>query len=216
MIIGSPLLGGLGRFRVSIWISLGLKLMLTGGAVKAEGRAGTRYADYFHMFNMPFSHHQYDELSEYYFAEHTQAQLVDPWTTRSGAVRQSERQVKPWTMISRAPQGVQGELAKLVDAGEHEKALKVMRALRYFEKYPRAFGGPAPPWHSCLVESGEIIDVSMDVIDVEAVILEVVLTKVVKAEPGSPSGATSVAPLPIVKLEKRNDDQAPGGSILGT
>jgi hypothetical protein len=119
-------------------------------------------------------------------------------------------------MISRAPQGVQGELAKLVDAGEHEKALKVMRALRYFEKYPRAFGGPAPPWHSCLVESGEIIDVSMDVIDVEAVILEVVLTKVVKAEPGSPSGATSLAPLPIVKLEKRNDDQAPGGSILGT
>lgn len=159
---------------------------------------------------------QYDELSEYYFAEHTQAQLVDPWTTRSGAVRQSERQVKPWTMISRAPQGVQGELAKLVEAGEHEKALKVMRALRYFEKYPRAFGGPAPPWHSCLVESGEIIDVSMDVIDVEAVILEVVLTKVVKAEPGSPSGATSLAPLPIVKLEKRNDDQAPGGSILGT
>jgi hypothetical protein len=182
--------------------------------VKLEpGGAGTRHANYFRMFSMPFSRQQYNELLEYYFAEHAVAQLTR--TTRSGTVRQSERQIKPWTMISRAPQGVQGELSKLTDAGEHEKALKIMRALRYFEKYPRAFGGPAPPWHSCLVESGEIIDVSMDVIDVEAVIFEVLLMKVVKPEPGLPSGATSV-PHAAVKLEKSSDDPEPDELILGT
>jgi hypothetical protein len=163
--------------------------------VKLKPRAAI-YTEYARIFTMPFSRQQFDELLAYFYTERTVAEGRGENSTRSGRERRTERQVKPWTMASHSPEGVKDQLDKFLDAGEHEKALQIMRALRYFEKYPRAFGGPLPPWHSCLVETGDVIDVSMDIVDVEAAIFEVLLMKVIKAEPvaGAGAGATSMAP----------------------
>jgi hypothetical protein len=88
-------------------------------------------------------------------------------------------------MIERAPPEARAELDRKLKAGEDAAALNIMRALRYFEMYPcHICHGALPPWGTCLLNCADVVDLSHETVDVDSFIVDVLMTKVVKAEPG--------------------------------
>jgi hypothetical protein len=92
---------------------------------------------------------------------------------------------------------VQQRLENHLAHGENEEVLRILRALKYFEKFPPSLnGGPLPEWRDCMDEEhgGANMPIELDLgseqegeelqpIDVERFVLEVLVTKVVKTEP---------------------------------
>jgi hypothetical protein len=108
-------------------------------------------------------------------------------------------------MIERAPPEARADLDRKLKAGEDAAALKIMRALRYFEMYPcHICHGALPPWGTCLLNCADVVDLSHETVDVDAFIVDVLMTKVVKAEPGR--ARALVKPEPGLKA----------GSLIGT
>jgi hypothetical protein len=193
--------------------------MPSSAVVKAERAANCSYAQYVEVLSCVFDEEQLRTLRSHFFEARYPVVEVEHATRsdiRRGdgrTTRQSFRtSTKPIQMIDKTgiPWSRRLQLEhqlKAVDAhgvlaarGEAEEALVTLRALRYFEKYPRAIGGHLPPWDTCL--GAEMVDLSGDDISVEDVIIEVLLTKVVKVEPSEAA--------PEVKLEQGVHAQASG------
>jgi hypothetical protein len=160
-----------------------------GSAGSAAAIPVDRNTEYVRLFSAVFSRQQFEQLHGHYYKVRAIAEGRGEHSTRSGRERRTERRFKPYTMIERAPPGAKELLDKHIGDGEDEQALKIMRALRYFEKYPRFHGGggPVAPWASCLVDSAVewhgVVDLSHDEVDVEAFIIDALVVKVIKAEP---------------------------------
>jgi hypothetical protein len=194
--------------------------------VKIERGRGKRYAEYVDLVSAPFSGSLFNELHDHYYKVRT-SKVVENFATRGGTTRRAEVLIKPWSMIDRVSPGAKEQLDHCLAVGDRETGLKVMRALRYFDKYPHSLtGGPKPPWHTCLLHAGEvtdvreIIDVSTDVIDVEAVVMEIVLTRVVKAELGTEEATSKPQAVqrrqqPVVKLENGTVPEPTQSAVLG-
>ena len=153
-------------------------------AAEAEDTQG-RHAQYVQLFSAPFSRQQFDELKAHYYVPQTAPISDGSLSTRSGRARTADRQGKAYTMIERAPPEARAELDRKLKAGEDVAALNIMRALRYFEMYPcHICHGALPPWGTCLLNSADVVDLSHETVDVDSFIVDVLMTKVVKAEPG--------------------------------
>ena len=177
-----------------------------------EGMPRSDRADeYAQIFSKPFCGQQFDELRAYYCTERPAMVDAEREPTRRGTQRVNKRSVRLRARIETAPDGVKGKLDAHLRGDDKEQALLIMRVLRYFERYPRMLGGPLPPWETCMFgdgEVGDLVDLTADEIDVESFVNDVLVTKVVKAEPGAGGAALAPASYPV-KQEQGEDDFGP-------
>jgi hypothetical protein len=131
-----------------------------------------------------FDHEQFDDLYEHY-CERYQASKEAEWASRSGQSRIGERTIDCSPRIELEPPHVQELLQTHLANGDDEQALRIMRSLRYFEQFPYEQETPRP-WDACMdgLQASDVVDLTADIVDVENFICDVLIDKVVKAEPG--------------------------------
>jgi hypothetical protein len=132
-----------------------------------------------------FDQKQFEDLHRHY-CERYQAKKAAEYATRSGQCpRIGEYTVDCPPRIEREPLRVQELLQTHLASEDKGQALRIMRSLRYFDQFPGEQETPRP-WDGCNdgIQGGTVMDLTAETVDVETFICDVLIHKVVKAEPG--------------------------------
>ena len=157
------------------------------------------FGEYVVLFDLAFCQSTLTDLRRYFYDEYQTESRQR--SSRSGF----DRRGLPVSMGPRIDRlghhRVKEVLDRHRDLNDDGEELRILRMLKYFEKYPPHAAGPVAPWADCLLSSDGVeaakyvIDVDTAVVDVDSVIIGVLKVKAEVSERGAAgaSGGSSSA-----------------------